>query len=169
MGEAVVLRDRRVVEDAEALVGLVLESDAYYTALAPELFAPVETDGFADWLASDADWLAQPTNFALVAEVGGEVAGYLEASIQEPEDHAQFNSNRDRRERRLYINFLITAEAHKRKGVGTRLVAAAEEWAREQGVTLSLCDTYAGSPQSVPFWEKGMGYSRRSITFRKRL
>ena len=158
-----------MVEDAEAIAGLVLESNAYYAALAPELFTSVEQEGLAEWVARDAAWLAQPTTFARVAEIDSEFAGYLEASIQEPDENARFSGSRDLRERRLYINFVITAEAHKRKGVGARLVEAAEEWARSQGVTLSLCDTYAESPQSVPFWEEGVGYSRRSIKFRKRL
>jgi GNAT superfamily N-acetyltransferase len=79
------------------------------------------------------------------------------------------NPTRELRERRLYINYVVTAEAHKRRGVATRLVEAAEDWARRQRVTLSLCDTYIGSPESVPFWEKRMGYEQRSIRLRKRL
>ncbi len=158
-----------MVEDAEAIAGLVEESNAYYSALAPEFFTSVDREGFAEWVGSHGEWLAQPTTYARVAEIDGEFAGYLEASIQEPDENARFIDNRDLRERRLYINLLITAKAHKRKGVGLRLVEAAEDWARSQGVTLSLCDTYVDSPQSVPFWETGMGYSRRSIKFRKRL
>jgi ribosomal protein S18 acetylase RimI-like enzyme len=165
----VVVRERRWVEDAEAIAGLVLESNAYYSALAPEFFTSVETQGLVEWVARDADWLMQATTFARVAEVDGEFAGYLAANIQEPDENAQFTGNRDLRERRLYIHFVVTAEAHKRKGVATRLVEAAEAWARSQGVSVALCDTYADSPQSVLFWEKGMGYSRRSIKFRKRL
>jgi GNAT superfamily N-acetyltransferase len=120
-------------------------------------------------IARDSEWLSRPTSFALVAEIDGEVAGYLEASIQEPEDTARFSGSRELRERRLYINYVVTAEAHKRRGVATRLVEAAEDWARRQRVTLSLCDTYIGSPESVPFWEKRMGYEQRSIRLKKRL
>jgi GNAT superfamily N-acetyltransferase len=169
MGPEVVLRECRVVEDAEAIAGLILESNAYYLALAPEFFTSVETQGFVEWVAGDVEWLAQASTFARVAEVDGEFAGYLEGSIQEPDENSQFNGNRDLRERRLYINFVVTAEAHKRKGVARRLVEAAEAWARSQGATVALCDTYVDSPQSVPFWEQGMSYSRRSIKFRKRL
>ena len=164
-----VLRERRGAEDAEAIALLLMESNAYYTTLAPGLFAPVEEAGLVEWIASDAEWLAQPANFALVAEVDGQVVGYIEASLQEPGDLARFNGNRDLRERRLFINSVVTAEAHKRKGIATRLVEAAENWAREQGVTLSLCDTFLGSPQSLPFWESRMGYDRRSVRLRKRL
>lgn len=157
------------MEDAEAIARLVIESNAYYSALAPQLFTPLDQDGFAEWIASGSEWLGRPDTFACVAEIDGEFAGYLEASIQEPDENARFSGLRDLRERRLYINSVVTAEAHKRKGIGSRLVRAAEDWARQQGVTLSLCDTYVESPQSVPFWERGLGYSRRSIRFRKRL
>jgi GNAT superfamily N-acetyltransferase len=146
-----------------------MESNTYYTALAPDFFADVDDNGLTEWIAGDAEWLSQPTSFALVAEVDGQVAGYIEASIQEPEDTARFNGNRDSRERRLFINSVVTAEQYKRRGVATCLVEAAERWAREQGVTLSLCDTFLGSPQSLPFWENRMGYERRSVRLRKRL
>jgi GNAT superfamily N-acetyltransferase len=134
-----------------------------------QLFVPVEERGLADWIGSDDEWLSQPSSYALIAEIDGQVAGYLDASIEEPDEVARFSGNRDLRERRLFINSVVTAEAHKRKGVATRLVRAAEDWARAQGVTIALCDTFLGSPQSLPFWEKRMGYERRSVRLRKRL
>jgi GNAT superfamily N-acetyltransferase len=164
----IVVRDRRE-DDTDAIVRLSLQSSSYYAALAPELFAPAEEDGFAEWLAADSDWRALPTSLALVAEVDGEVAGYLEATLEEPLDSARFNASRDLRQKRLFINAVLTANEHKRKGVATRLVEAAEAWGRGNGATIALCDTYVGSPQSVPFWETGMGYQRRSFTLRKPL
>lgn len=169
MDVPIALRERRVDGDAEIIARLILEANRYYTALAPDLFAPVEEDGLAEWLGEDAEWLAQPTNLALLAEVGGEPAGYLEATVHEPDEASRFSGNRDSRERRLFINAVLTAEAYQRRGVATRLVEAAEAWAREQGATLALCDTYLGSPQSLPFWEQRMGYRRRSVRLRKRL
>jgi GNAT superfamily N-acetyltransferase len=169
MGSGVVLRKRGGSEEAEAIAQLIRESSSYYATLAPAFFAPIDEEGLADWIGDDADWLSDPANLALVAEVHGEVAGYLEATIQEPDEAARFSGNRDVRERRVYINALLTAEAHQRKGVGTRLVEAAESWARGQGVMLSICDTFVGSPKSVPFWESRMGYERRSVRLRKRL
>jgi GNAT superfamily N-acetyltransferase len=165
---AIVLRERRD-GDADAIARLTVELGLYYARLAPDLFAPVDEASLARWSAADAEWQAQPTTLALVAEVGGEVAGYLEAAIQEPDDAAGLATNRDLRTRHLYINYVATAEAHKRQGVATRLVEAAEDWARGEGVTLALTDTYIDSPQSVPFWEQRMGYKRRAIRLRKRL
>ena len=154
-------------DDAQSLARLSLESSAYYSEIAPETHAPGESDGFAEWIA--AEWDEGPETLALVADIDGEIAGYLEARIQEPPVWGRFFGNRDLRERRLFINALLTAEAYRRRGVATRLVDAAENWGREHGATVARLDTFYDSPASVPFWEKRMGYRRRSIIFRKPL
>jgi GNAT superfamily N-acetyltransferase len=136
--EALSVRPRRVVEDARGVARLMLESSVYYATLAPDCFAPVDDDGLVDWLSEDGDWLADPANTALVADLHGEVIGYLEASIQRPTAVARFSGNRDAREPRLFINAVVTAERHKRRGVATALVEAAEAWARDHGVRLAL-------------------------------
>jgi GNAT superfamily N-acetyltransferase len=154
-------------DDAEALARLSLESSAYYARIAPEYFAPGQADGFAEWIA--AEWSEGPGSLALVAEIDGNVAGYLEATVQEPEEWGRFFGSRDLRDRRLFISALLTAEAYWRRGVGTRLVEAAEQWGRERGAVVAVLDTFYDSPVSVPFWERRMGYKRRAIIFRKPL
>jgi GNAT superfamily N-acetyltransferase len=154
-------------DDAQTLAELSCESSAFYARLAPDLFAEGERDGFAEWIATE--WDDGPDTLAVVAEVDGVVAGYVEAVIQEPEGWRRFFGNRDLRERRLFVNALLTAERYRRRGIGGRLVELAEHWGREHGAVVALLDTWADSPVSVPFWGKRMGYSRRSITFRKPL
>jgi hypothetical protein len=46
---------------------------------------------------------------------------------------------------------------------------AVEAWGRDRGAVRSVLTTYHDSPLSVPFYEQGMGYARRSIVFEKRL
>ena len=104
-----------------------------------------------------------------MAEVEGQVAGYLEASIQEPLESARWQSQRDLARRRLFINYVGTADRFKRQGVATRLVHAAEEWGRARGAVVAMLDTFVGSDLSVPFWEERMGYDRQAIIFRKPL
>jgi GNAT superfamily N-acetyltransferase len=164
-GEIVVRR--ATPDDAPALARLSIESSAYYARIAPEIFAEGELDGFADWIA--AEWDDGPDTLALVAEIDGVIAGYVEAVIQEPEPWRRFFGNREFRERRLFVNAVLTAEAYRRRGIATRLVETAEVWGRERGATVSLLDTWAESPVSVPFWERRMGYRRRSIVFAKKL
>jgi hypothetical protein len=47
-------------------------------------------------------------------------------------------------------------------------MGAIERWAGN-AVRCAMLDTYAASPLSVPFYERGMGYRRRSIVFERRL
>ncbi len=51
----------------------------------------------------------------------------------------------------------------------TALLTAAESWGRDCGASAVSLDTYAHSPVSVPFYERHMGYQRRSIAFAKEL
>jgi GNAT superfamily N-acetyltransferase len=145
-----------------------LESARYYRDLAPEDFRLPNREELAEWVDS---WL--PANgeseIALVAEIDGQVVGYLEARLEPPMEDARFQSNPDLGETRLFINYLVTAQAFWRRGVGTRLVKAAEEWGRSRGAAVAVCDTHVDSPVSIPFWEERMGYRRRAVILRKPL
>jgi GNAT superfamily N-acetyltransferase len=165
---SVVVRDADE-RDAAGIASLSRENGAYYAAIAPERFRIPDEEGFAEFIRDDREWRERTDTIGLVAEVDGEVAGYLEASMQRPLESARWQSQRDLGESRLHINFVGTADAFKRQGVATRLVEAAEAWGRSQGASVSICDTFIDSDLSVPFWERRMGYERQSIIFRKRL
>jgi GNAT superfamily N-acetyltransferase len=164
----VTVREARDV-DAHGITRIGLENSAYYARLAPELFRMPDEEGFVEFIANDEEWRALPTSLALVAEAGGEIAGYLEASLQEAMDTARWQSQRDLGTIRLLISYVGTSDTYKRQGVATRLVEAAEEWGRAHGAEVAVCDTYIHSPLSIPFWEDRMGYEPRAIIFRKKL
>ena len=165
---AVVVRDFRP-GDGVGIARISRESGAYYARLAPEHFREPDEDGLVELAEGDGEWREAAENLALVAEVDGDLAGYLEASIQAPLETARWQLQRDLGVVRLVINFVATADRYKRLGVATRLVEAAEEWGRSKGAVVAVCDTYIDSPLSVPFWEDRLGYARRAIVFRKRL
>ena len=155
--------------DAPGIVEISRENARFYTALAPDYFRMPDEDGFVDLIENDSEWRDAPENLALVAEVNGQLAGYLEASVQSPLETARWQAQRDLGHVRLAISFVGTADAFKRKGVATRLVEAAEDWGRSKGASIAICDTYVDSPLSVPFWEQRMGYRRRAVSLRKSL
>jgi len=155
--------------DAPGIVRVSRDSGAYYERIAPELFRSPDTEGFVEFLEADTEWREQPANLALVAEVNGEVAGYLEASIQDPLGSARWQTQRDLGAMRLFIGYVGTAERFRRRGVATQLVEAAEEWGRPRGAVVAICDTFLGSDLSAPFWEERMGYARQAIILRKPL
>jgi GNAT superfamily N-acetyltransferase len=156
-------------DDAAGIARLGQENSAYHAELAPEHFRLPDEEGLVEFIENDREWREAPDTLALVAEDDGVVAGYLEASLQRPDETARHQGQRDLSEIRLFINFVGTADAYKRQGVATKLVQAAEQWGREREAVVALCDTFIDSPLSVPFWEQRMGYQRRAIIFRKRL
>jgi GNAT superfamily N-acetyltransferase len=155
--------------DAAGIVQISRENGRFYAALAPDYFKIPDVEGFLDLVEKDAKWRGAPENLALVAEVDGQVAGYLEATVHPPLETAKWQAQRDLGRVRLAINFVGTADAFKRKGVATRLVEAAEAWGRSEGAVVAVCDTYIDSPLSIPFWEQRMGYKRRAVVLRKPL
>jgi ribosomal protein S18 acetylase RimI-like enzyme len=165
---AVTIREARD-KDAAGIAKLSQENSSYYAQLAPEYFRLPDEEGLIAFIESGREWRERADTVALVAEDDGAIAGYLEASLQFPQDTARWQLQRDLSETRLFINFVGTADVYKRQGVATKLVRVAEEWGREHGAAVAVCDTFIDSPLSVPFWERRMGYKRRSIIFRKRL
>ena len=155
--------------DGPGVSRISLDSGAYYARIAPEHFKVPDEDGLAEMMERDSEWRESDDNLSLVAEIDGQVAGYLEASMQEPIETARFQTQRDLAKPRLFISYVGTADAFDRMGVATRLVEAAEEWGRSKGAVAAVCDTYIESPLSVPFWEERVGYERRAIIFRKAL
>jgi ribosomal protein S18 acetylase RimI-like enzyme len=155
--------------DAAGIVQISRENARFYARLAPDYFRLPDEDGFVDLIERDGDWRDAAENLALVAEVDGHVAGYLEATVHPPLETARWQAQRDLGEIRLQINFVGTADTYKRKGVASRLVEVAEAWGRSKGAAVAICDTYVDSPLSVPFWQRRMGYERRAIVFRKAL
>jgi GNAT superfamily N-acetyltransferase len=153
--------------DAPALVRIHADMGAYYAELAPELFHDPDLQGFELVLEDEIgdDLLA----LQLVAEVDGEVVGSLDARLLLPPAEAQFAFTRDLFAPRLRIEYLATAAAHRRTGVGSALVEAAEAWGREQGATVAELTTYQDSPLAYPFWTERAGYAPRSMNLRKEL
>ena len=103
----------------------------------------------------------------LVAELDGEVVGALTARLLEPVTSSTDGSSEA--ETRLRIDYLATAAASRRAGIGTRLVQAAETWGRKVGATIAETTAFRGSALSIPFWEDRMGYEELPMSLVKRL
>jgi GNAT superfamily N-acetyltransferase len=145
-----------------------LSAAAYYAGLEPAYFqvpsgeAPAES--FEAALGTGGEDVLM-----LVAELDGQVAGWLTARVERPAASAARQMVREPGWTRLFIDALLVDQAVWREGAGTALLTAAEAWGRDRGAEVVRLDTYAGSPVSVPFYERHMGYQRRSIVFQKPL
>jgi GNAT superfamily N-acetyltransferase len=166
--EALVVRQARP-SDATDLGRNWVEVARHYVELDADAFQVPDAEGLVAWFeellhrpcSEDAVWL--------VAEVGGRVVGDVAARLERPTEDAARQLLRDLGRVRLYVDALGVAAAYRRRGVGARLMRAVEEWGRSKGAVRSVLTTHHASPLSVPFYEQGMGYERRSIVFEKRL
>lgn len=144
------IRDARP-GDGAGLARIWLENAAYYVERFPEDFRIPGEDGLAEWLEGLVARERSENTLWLVAEVDDEVAGYVFAVLQPPDEDARFQMLPDREVTRLWVEALGTTNAHQRRDVATRLVEAAEEWGRERGAVAAGAETYLESEVSVPF------------------
>ncbi len=154
--------------DGDGLARCWLDAGAYYAAINPALFQVPQADGLGQWFEERLG-AASDNRPMLVAEKDGQVAGYVLATIQHPSPAAPRNFLRKVGQVRAYVDILVVQDAYRRHGIGTRLMEAVEEWARDRGASVVLLDTYIGSDLSVPFYERRMGYNRRALRFSKTL
>jgi GNAT superfamily N-acetyltransferase len=155
--------------DATDLARNWIDVARHYVELDADAFRVPAPDGLVAWFeellqrprSEDAVWL--------VAEVDGRVVGDVAARLERPTEDAARQLVRDLGRVRLYVDALGVHAAYRRRGVGARLMHAVEEWGRDKGAVRAVLTTFHASPLSIPFYEQGMGYERRSIVFEKRL
>lgn len=154
--------------DGAALVRIHADMGAYYVGLDPRRFRHPQIEGLAEVLDAEAENDAAG-HVHLVAEVEGEVVGALFARLLAGDRDTAHQITPDSGEVRLRVEYVATAESHRRAGVGTRLVEEAEAWGRARGATVAETWTYRESPLSAPFWTERMAYEERSVNLRKAL
>jgi GNAT superfamily N-acetyltransferase len=157
--------------DAADLARGWVEGARYYAEFDPDRFQVPSGEGLVEWIAEAIGRPRSDHQAWLVAQVGDAVVGEVRAEVRPPLDPADAARQllRHLSEPRLFVSALWVEPAHQRRGVGTRLMEAVERWGRDRGATLATLDTWVGSPLSVPFYERRMGYRRASIVFEKRL
>jgi aminoglycoside 6'-N-acetyltransferase I len=118
-----------------------------------------------DHRAEMLDILDHPeTQLVLVADgMNGNLSGFLEASIRPfVEDCSSENVG--------YLEGWYVDTAHRRRGLGRRLVTAAENWARSRGCTEMASDAELGNEMSLAAHTR-LGYEETSrlVHLRKEL
>lgn len=155
-------------EDAEGLANVWIDAGEYYAELNPELFQVPQSDGLSEFLGKNLGRVREDVA-VFVAELEGEVVGWVQGGLLPPRDDAHWQLLREVAKARLEIQVLAVHRSFQRRGIGRDLVRTLEEWALERGAELLNVDTYIDSPLSVPFYEDGVNYVRRSLRFWKRL
>ena len=90
--------------------------------------------------------------------------GFLEVGLRSHADHC------DPAHPVGYVEGWYVTDAHRNRGIGKQLLAAAEDWARSQGCTEMASDTQIGNELSQRV-HQSLGYEivERAILFRKAL
>ncbi len=131
----------------------------------PKALSRTRGGGLADWIESALAKDRGKDQTWIVAELDGEIVGDVKAHVDRAVHDARWQLMRDLGESILKIDSLMVREHRRRRGVGTALMKAAEEWGRTQGASAVFLSTYYDSPSSVPFYEQRMRYERASIGF----
>jgi GNAT superfamily N-acetyltransferase len=154
--------------DGAGLARAAVDLAEQYAQLDPDRFKiPSE----ADHVTRTESELREPLaaeRLWLVAEVDGEAVGEVQAFIEEPLDDAALQAQRDVELRRVYVNYIAVQAAFRSRGLGTRLMDAVEQWARDREAALIVTDTNLRSEDAVRFYEQ-QGFTRQSVILRKRL
>jgi GNAT superfamily N-acetyltransferase len=110
------------------------------------------------WVTSSAQAAGQPGHAMFVAEVGSHIAGLVSVA-----EHKHFTGQAD-----AYVGELITAAGLERRGIGRQLMAAAERWAAERGLTRLTLQTGAANQKARAFYS-ALGYAEEDVTLTKPL
>ncbi len=130
--------------DLEAIGGLWEQLIAFHTQLDRRfLTAKGARESFLRHISGTI--LRSPDHALIVAEVDGEVAGFLIAKL-EYGGPIFLNPNFG------YITDACVDEAHRRLGLGHRLFDAARQWFRARGMTNIRVSVATENPVACAFW-----------------
>ena len=136
--------------DQAALDALSLEVHALHVAQEPEIFKTVAVSAFDE----PVPVLIERPGFVLqVAELDGAVVGYALAEVRSLPETATV------RERRyLHVHAFGVGQAHRRSGVGRRLMESLQAVAEAQGLNWMTLDVWSFNTIGQAFF-KSQGYT----------
>ena len=156
--------------DGAACAALWREIGGLFAAANPRTFQVPAAEGLAEWFEQiNAVYRDDEDKVLLVAEVDGVLVGTATASLHEPVGTADRQVQTDLARRRLHVDSLAVTGTHRRRGVGSALMRAVEQWGRSRGAQVIVLETETNNPLSVPFYEQRMGFSAQAVIFRKEI
>ena len=150
-------------DDADEIARIYIESAEHHANLDPARYAVpsvVEIEArYRDGRQIHGDAVA----ITLIAEREGEILGFVDARLDRSPDPMHRNL--------LYcvIVEIAVSRRHQSRGIGERLLFAAEAWGREHGADFASLEYLAGNTRAGDFYQNRMDYRPAHITAIKRL
>lgn len=113
------------------------------------------SDSFSDFLTGD--------NFFCVAEVDGNVVGYIEIEIVEPYEKELYKITKAG-----HINSVFIFEKYRGLGIGTSLINEAINWMRSKGIQLCTLGVVSGNDRAMASYKK-QGFSIERVKMWKKI
>jgi GNAT superfamily N-acetyltransferase len=156
-GDAVDAVIRRAHEaDLDDMIALYEEFHAFHVHGVPDRLRLPERPGDPELRAEVRELLLtllrDPEAALFVAEVDGALIGLAEVYLRRDAPHPLTVSHTYG-----YLQSLVVTAEQRGRGLGTRLVVAAENWARGQGATQLRLETWEFPASPLPFYE-ALGY-----------
>lgn len=144
-----------------------MESDrAFVFSLAPRLVIGIPPwrspermlEAVQGWLTESIEQYGKKTMLFIAEDERGKQLGFASVSHQQ-----HFTGVKQ-----AYIGELATSEEAEGQGVGGALLAACEQWAREQGYMFLVLQTGAANHRALSFYAR-RGFLREDVTLVKQL
>ncbi|MEK6606437.1 MAG: GNAT family N-acetyltransferase [Myxococcota bacterium] len=133
------------LEDWPTLCGLLHEVEELHSRIWPSFFRNHGAPAWSPERLRDA--IAASDESVQIAEEDGLVVGLVHATaFDTPEQPALV------RTRRVHVDDLVVAPRARRRGVGRRLLRAAEDWGRQSGATQCVLTVWEGNDAAVRFY-----------------
>ncbi|HVX42242.1 MAG TPA: GNAT family N-acetyltransferase [Mycobacteriales bacterium] len=160
---SIVVREIRVPDDIDAVAGLYEQTVRWHSEQWPQDMRRPDLASLRTDLAADPPTAAADRCF-LVAERAGRVVGLISASSRPAPDQGM-----DRYDGPVvYIGDIVVSQEARRAGVGARLMAAVEDWARANGAATITLQVHTGNTAASALYAQ-QGFRTVDIRMRKDL
>lgn len=154
-----------VSEDADGIARTFLESAEYHARLDPERYSIPAIEAISACYRERRQHPPEAggEGITLVAELNGEIVGFIDARLERSKDamHREMNY--------CHIAEIAVISQYRNQGFGGQLLRAAEDWGRRQGAAFASLEYHAANTRASSFYQQRMGYRLASITAIKRL
>jgi diamine N-acetyltransferase len=138
---------RANVDDAALVASLNADVQAIHAAAMPAHFKPASAEAFTR--SEIVDLLTDRQNLVLIADIAGEGAGYAYAEIiRRPETSLVYAHDM------IYIHHIGVRPAHRRRGVGSALIAALRAAGRELDINRLALDVWLFNDAARAFFRR---------------